>query len=65
MAGERFPYQSSGERGRQAKAERGKEKREREGERIGGRMGGGDETDIHSKRVLALVILSLFLCSTV
>lgn len=40
MAGERFPYQSSGERGRQAKAERGKEKREREGERIGGRMGG-------------------------
>lgn len=26
----------------------------------GRRRGGGDETDIHSKRVLALVILSLF-----
>lgn len=41
-----------------------KEKRECEGERMGRRREerrwGGDETDIHSKRVLALVILSLF-----
>lgn len=46
-----------------------KEKRECEGERMGRRRearrearggGGDDETDIHSKRVLALVIMSLF-----
>lgn len=36
-----------------------KKKRERNGEKEEG-GGGGDETDIHSKRVLALVILSLF-----
>ena len=62
MAGERFPYQSSGERGRQGRqSEEGKEGRWRR-ERRGGEGGGegGDETDIHSKRVLALVILSLF-----
>lgn len=64
MAGERFPYQSSGERGRQGRqreeGKRGNVKEREWGRRSGEEGGGGDETDIHSKRVLALVILSLF-----
>ena len=40
MAGERFPYQSSGERGRQGR-QREEGKREREGEGVGEKERGG------------------------
>lgn len=63
MAAERFPYQSSGEREGDGQGRVRKEKRECE-ERENGEKEGGDETDIHSKRVLALVIL-VFFCSAV